>query len=430
VRKKLSATFIENVKPGSKRIEYHDTACPGLALMVTPTGHKSFTVRGRIHEGDGRSVKLATLPIGLDLKQARREARRALELAAAGQDPREVKKAEKLARAESKANTFAAVVKKFIAVEGRRGLRTFDQVAWSLNKYVLPRLGARPITQIRKSDATRLFHEVAEAHGLRSAERAVQHLKAVLDWHAKQVDDYVSAIPRGHIKAASRARDRVLSDREIAAFWAATETDPGRHDPFRPLARLLLLSGRRRNEVAGMVWSEIGPEGFLLPSARNKTKRPLLSPLALMARAIIEAQPRIGAVVFSRDGRRPISDWDQAKAALDGRMLAALRTRDPEATLEPWVLHDLRRTARTLMSRLRVRVEVAEHALGHVIPGVRGRYDLHQFLDEKIQAYAALANEVMRIVGAAPAIPKTAIEPSIDPVPAGEIVTSWGIARP
>jgi hypothetical protein len=171
-----------------------------------------------------------------------------------------------------------------------------------------------------------------------------------------------------------------------------------------------------------MVWSEIGPEGHLLPAARNKVGVPLLSPLAPTARAILEAQPRLGIFVFSRDGRRPISDWDQAKTALDARMLIALRERDVQAVLEPWVLHDLRRTARTIMSRLRVPTEVAEHALGHVVGGIRGRYDLHQFLDEKRQAFEKLAVEVMRIAGAAPeahGIPKTA--PSIEPAQTGGI---------
>jgi integrase len=307
-------------------------------------------------------------------------------------------------------------------------LRTFDQVEWSLRRYVLPRLGERPITEIRKSDATCLFHEVAEGHGLRSAERAVQHVKAVLDWHARQVDDYVSAIPRGHIKIESRARHRVLGDHEIAALWRATEAEPGRHNPFKSLVRLLLLTGRRRGEVAGMVWSEIGPEGHLLPAARNKVEVPLLSPLAPTARAIIEAQPHLGIFVFSRDGRRPISDWDQAKTALDARMLATLRERDPAAELEPWVLHDLRRTARTLLARLRVPVDIAELCLGHVKLGIRAVYDQHTYHEEKRQAFEKLADEVMRIVGAAPeihGIPKT-----VPSIPAeGEINTPWGLAH-
>jgi integrase len=301
-------------------------------------------------------------------------------------------------------------------------LRTFAQVEWSLRKYVLPRLGERPVTQIRKSDASRLYHEIAEGHGLRSAERACQHLVSVLSWYSRETDDFVCPIPRGHVAAPARTRHRALSDREIVALWKATDAEPGRHDPFRPLVRLLLLTGRRRGEIGEMVWSEIGPEGHLLPAARNKTGVPLLSPLAPMAREIIEAQPKLGALVFSRDGDRKISDWDALKRKLDVRMLAALREHDPEAELQAWCLHDLRRTARTIMSRLRVPTEVAEHALGHLVGGIRGRYDLHQFLDEKRQAFEKLADEVMRIVGAAPeahGIPKTV--PSIEPAPTGAI---------
>jgi integrase len=406
MRKKLTAKFIETFKAGPKRVEIYDTVVTGLGFMVTPTGNKSFPVRGRIRGGDGRSTKLATLPITLGLEKARREARKVLEIAAEGKDPREIAKAERLAKVAARANTFANVVQRFVAVEGRRDLRTFDQVEWSLRKYALPRLGERPITEIRKSDAMRLYREVAEGHGARSAERACQHLVAVLNWFARETNDFACPIPRGHVPAPSRKRHRVLSNIEIAALWRATEVEPDRHNAFYPLMRLLLLTGRRRGELAGMTWGEIGPEGHLLPASRNKTKQPLLSPLAPAAREIIEQQPKLGTLIFANGMTdRPLSDWDRLKRKLDVRMLAILRERDPQATLDRWTIHDLRRSARTLMSKLRIPTEVAEHALGHVVGGIRSRYDLHEYYDEKREAYAALADEISRIVSAASEAP-------------------------
>jgi integrase len=425
MRKKLTVPFIKTLKPGPKRIEVYDTAVTGLALMITETGHKSFPVRGRIRGGDGRSVKLATLPIELGLERARREARKVLELAADGKDPREIRKAEARAKAEARTNTFAAVAARFMVMEGRRGLRAFKQVERSLHKYVLGRLGARPITEIRKSDVSRLFQEVGEGHGLRTAECAVQHVVAVMNWHARQVDDFVNPVPRGHIRTQTRKRNRALGDHEITALWKATEPVPGRPEPYRSIVRLLLLTGRRRGEVAEMTWAEITPEGHLLPAERNKVGVPLLSSLAPAVRAIIAAQPRLGPLVFSKASGRPVTDWAALKVALDTRMLAILRERDPAAELPPWCLHDLRRTARTLMSRLRVPTDIGERCLGHVIGGVRAAYDLHEYFDEKREAFEALANEIARIVGEppkAPAVPQTMIEPSVEPVPAGGLI--------
>ena len=65
-----------------------------------------------------------------------------------------------------------------------------------------------------------------------------------------------------------------------------------------------------------------------------------------------------------------------------------------EITLEPWVIHDLRRTGRSLMSRAKVNVDVAERCLAHVIGGVRGTYDRYAYRDEKRDAFEKLATLV------------------------------------
>jgi integrase len=69
-----------------------------------------------------------------------------------------------------------------------------------------------------------------------------------------------------------------------------------------------------------------------------------------------------------------------------------------EIMLEPWVIHDLRRTARSLMSRAKVNVDVAERCLAHVIGGVRGTYDRYAYRNEKRDAFQRLAALVEHIV--------------------------------
>ena len=80
-------------------------------------------------------------------------------------------------------------------------------------------------------------------------------------------------------------------------------------------------------------------------------------------------------------------------------MLTELRKSDPRAKApERWTNHDLRRTARSLMSRAGVLPNHAERALGHVIGGVQGIYDRYEYAAEKRQAFEALAAQVDRIL--------------------------------
>jgi integrase len=141
-----------------------------------------------------------------------------------------------------------------------------------------------------------------------------------------------------------------------------------------------------------MTWSELGGGGWTLPAARNKTKVDLVRPLSAAALAVLP--PRRGPFVFTTtaDGDTPISGFGKLKSRLD-RALA-----EGEADCAAWTLHDLRRTARSLMSRAGVPPDHSERCLGHVIPGVRGTYDRHRYADEMARAYEALAALVARIV--------------------------------
>ena len=113
--------------------------------------------------------------------------------------------------------------------------------------------------------------------------------------------------------------------------------------------------------------------------------------------------------VFTISGNHGMQGFSKFKAHFDGRMLAearkmaAERGDDPEAiTLERWTIHDLRRSARSLMTQAGIAPDHAERALGHVIVGVRGVYDRHSYHDEKQKAFDALAVQVERIRKPAP----------------------------
>ena len=140
---------------------------------------------------------------------------------------------------------------------------------------------------------------------------------------------------------------------------------------------MLLLTATRRTEAAEMNTSELDGELWTIPGRRYKTKLDHVVPLSTAARGLIsELIPkkisREGDFIFSTTGGGlAFSGFSKAKAAMD-KAIADLRETAGRPPMENWTLHDLRRTARSLMSRAKVPTDHAERALGHVMSGVRG----------------------------------------------------------
>src|SRR5262249_18458842 len=154
-----------------------------------------------------------------------------------------------------------------------------------------------------------------------------------------------------------------------ARFWKATEAVG---EPFVGLLRLLLLTGCRLNEVAGMRHSEIQEDGtqWLIPGERTKNHRPHVVPLSPLARDLLAGAKRIEGCSFvcSTTGSSAVSGWTKIKGRLDAAMKPAL----------PWVLHDLRRTTATGMADIGIAPHIVEAVLNHVSgarAGVAGTYN-------------------------------------------------------
>jgi integrase len=193
----------------------------------------------------------------------------------------------------------------------------------------------------------------------------------------------------------------VLSDDELRVLWPLLS----KAGTFGALLKTLLLTAQRRDEVANMAWAEIGVDGiWTIPAERYKTKRSNHVPLSNAARNVIEARRRIDGCdyVFPSRAKTPFSGFGKRKARLDEAILIEMQKhadKDAEITLLPnWTLHDLRRTAKTLMARAGVRPDISERVLGHVIAGVEGTYDRHSYEDEKRDALEKLATIIERIL--------------------------------
>jgi integrase len=190
----------------------------------------------------------------------------------------------------------------------------------------------------------------------------------------------------------------------LRAFWQASM---GWDHAFSRMLRFILLTAARRDEVADMRWSEVDGGTWMIPAARYKTAVDFELPLSGAARDVLAPIARMGdaGFVFTTGGKVGIGGYSKFKREFDGRMLTALhmaaaeRGGDAEkVTIERWTIHDLRRTARSLMTQAGVPPDHAERALGHVILGVRGVYDRHSYHAEKQKAFEALAAQVGRIL--------------------------------
>jgi integrase len=379
MRTRLTPETVRKAKAdnGADRTILWDTKTTGFGLQVTAAGHKSFVVQYR---AKGRSRRMAIDGV-LNLEDARKRARALLGEVAHDRDPLQERRAE-IARER---DTFQAIAESYFAREGKK-LRTADERRRTLDRLVYPVIGSLPIADIRRSDIVKLLDDIEDDSGPVMADRTLAYIRKLMNWHASRSDEFRSPIVRGMTRTSGkeRARARILTDDELRALWKAVVATPG---PFGAFIKFLLLTGARRSEASGLIWDEITDGVWLLPAARNKVKQELARPLSATAQGVVDGVPKLGRYVFTFDGARPIGGFSKLKARLDD-----------SAGVRDWTLHDLRRTARSLLSRAGVAPDIAEICLGHVLTGVRGTYDRHEYHEEKKQAFEALAVQIARIV--------------------------------
>jgi integrase len=259
---------------------------------------------------------------------------------------------------------------------------------------------------LKRSNVSRMLDDIDDEHGPRMADLALAYVRKAFNWYEVNGhdDDFTSPVVRGmaRLKPSDRERERVLADDEIRDVWSAldTITEPA---CFPAYVKTLLLTATRRSEGADMSTTELEGEIWTIPAARYKTKLDHVIPLSAPARELIASaapdKPAKNAhFVFSTtSGAKPFSGFSKAKRELD-KAIAKIRETEGRPPMEDFVLHDLRRTARTLLARAGVRDDIAERCLGHVIKGVEKVYNRHAYLDEKRAAFEALAALVDRIL--------------------------------
>lgn len=426
--KRLTAITAANIKapaPGPegqvRQVDYWDKLDGGgtLGLRVSSNGVRSWAVFPRVLL-QGKHVKvwitLGRFP-DISLAEAREKASAAFALARQGKDPREALKDERQAVVDESRNTFGALADEFLTKhvdvnleaatgkEYRRALKGTDLAEWQ----------SRCVSEIRKRDVVALVDSIVASGRRVWANRMLAYVRRFFVWCAER--DILELLPTDHVRPPTdeSGRERALSTPEMKEVWAAFDAHGGL---FGSLFKLLLLTGQRREEVAGMRWEELhglgtakapgGSPSWELPGERTKNGLPHVVPLAPAAADLIRAMPRLARspFVFTTTGKSPVSGFSRVRERLDVLIAKTRKKAGIVEPMEPWVTHDLRRTVVTRMNEdLRILPHVVEAVVNHVSGaakrGVAGTYNKAQYLDDKRRALTTWADYVERLVAPA-----------------------------
>jgi integrase len=347
------------------------------------------------------------------LATAREQAMKTLTHLKGGRDPREVEAEQRKAKAEKakaeairNGNLFGEIAETFIERYVNTRMKTAGAVAQLVRREFVSRWGSRPIIDIGRADIIAMIEEIG-GYSPSAAAQSLTYARLFWDWCIERGTYHITASPCYPIKLARLVpnlpgpRDRVLSDDEIRLVWQAAW--PGcyaeENFPTGQYIRLLILLGCRRSELAEATRDEfdLTKGTWLIKGDRTKNGDPRLIPLPRLAVDVLTAMPRFsGPFVFtSTYGKRPICGFGTLKTMLD-RRIAELNGNQP---MEPWRLHDLRRSMRTNLSAIpSISPLVAELMIGHRQRGIAAIYDLHAYEAEQRADFEAWCARLTAIV--------------------------------
>lgn len=390
---KITKRSVDALKAGKSDQFLWDTERKGFGFKRTPSGRGVFLIQYRLHGGRSAKTKRFTIgPMGTwTPESAGKEAERLLRLVGQGIDPAEDSRNRKRTAEKLLIKDYS---KKFYDLEVvPEWEKSADWVEGYLRLHIVPNVGMIALPDFDTRRLTDLLDKYDGRPATKAGVFAV--IRRMFRWAKSRGDIEINPISDYEGPPPVKARKRWLNDEEMKAFWNATVELPS---PFMEAFRMLLVTGQRRSEVAGMDWKELkrADRQWIIPPARTKNKAEHLVPLSDLAVATFdelaegEKWPRKG-LVFTTTGTTPISGWSKKKNKLDAEMIDILTGEDEEPFDIPhWTIHDLRRTMATCMQRLRIpneHVEAVENRLaGRSRPGAAGHYLLWEFYEEKREA--------------------------------------------
>jgi integrase len=378
----LTDRSVQGLRPKDRRYEVRDTLVPGLYVDVTKAGAKNFILctryPGKRHPGRRTLGKVGVMT----LAQARSTAREWLELIARGIDPEHGRRSQ----------DFSVVIEEFIT-RAVRDKRKGHDVEADIRRELIPAWGNKAIGDIKPDDVLRLIERIVDRGAIYQAHNVFSHIRRFFNWCRGR--NLIDRSPCDWLKPAAvigRAKDprqRVLTDDELRRVWSVVDQMTY---PYGPLFKLLTLTGARKSEVSDAKWGEFDFKAsvWTIPPERFKSDTTHIVPLTPWVVSILQGLYRFtGDCVFSTDGgRKPVNGFSKAKRRID----------QAAAIVEPWVIHDLRRSVRSRLSELRVPEAVAELLIGHGRKGLARVYDQHKYLQERREALLLWEQRLREIV--------------------------------
>jgi integrase len=371
------------LKPGQKERIAFDDDIPGFGLRIREGGSRTWIFQYRIGSKQRRMVLASANSAQLNLADVRKTASKLQGRVALGQDPAMDKET---ARREVE-NTFAVFADQFLEARKpswRAG--TYREAKRHLTQHAKP-LHSFPIAAVSQYNVAKLLEEIAKKSGGVTANRVRTSISSLFGWIIKKG----IRLPEGNVASYTekpveeKSSDRVLGDAELKAIWKACPDDH-----YGAIIKLLMLTGQRRSEIGDLRWNEVHDEQIVLAAERTKNGRAHIIPLSEIAKSILAGFRRGDRkLVFGREGIG-FQGWSKCKAALDQR-----------AALEPWAVHDLRRSVATRMAELGVQPHIVEAVLNHVSGhkgGVAGIYNRASYDREKREALNLWAEHVTTLV--------------------------------
>jgi len=384
---KLTQTTITKAKlPAGKAEVFHwDEEMPGFGLRLREGGSRTFVVQYKVGAKHRRITLGSAGKITAD--DARKNAKRIFGKLADGKDPAN----ERAVTKAQAALTLGAAVEDFIKrQEGHVRPRTLVETARYLRKHWKP-LHGLGLASITRAHVAAEANKIAQHSGPVAADRARAALSSFFGWAMGEGMAQDNPVIGTNRAAPVSERERVLSDVETVTIWRALpDNDFGR------IAKLLFLTGCRREEIGRLKPSEIALGDSLIALSGDRTKNGLPHdvPLSGLAMSVVESLDVEGeGCVFGMRGTG-FSGWSKAKRELDAKLKG----------VRPWTLHDIRRTVATGMATLGTQPHIIEAVLNHVSGhkrGVAGVYNRATYDKEKRAALDAWASHLKALLSGA-----------------------------
>jgi len=405
ITKRVVDGLAAQAKAEGRTLYLWDTDMTGFGMLATKTGSASYFVEYRLA---GRGSKNRRMTIGkhgvLTPDEARKLAKEELGKVARGAD---VVREKREAREKLTGLTLRELIERFLAGYAKP-TRYWTEKRARLLSHDLKALHGKPATLVKRAEIAAVIDKV-QARSHAAARLLFADIRPIFAWALGRAA--IDVNPMAGMKGPQplEARDRVLSDEEIKAFWqAASELSW----PFENVFKMLLLTAQRREEAAGMRWREVDLDAGQWTIAKERCKNGKAHTLDLHPEAVClldplgdVAAPRLMKsaegeedLIFSTTGRTPVSGFSKAKARIDARMQEILGDK-----FQQWRTHDLRRTAASGMAALGFQPHVIERVLNHVSGaqgGLVGIYQRHEYREERRRAIMAWGAHVMGIVSA------------------------------